>query len=175
MGDCELLELKRSSLDEQAHRLASVMEALHDFTNERFLNNLTSTSPIFKPFPKSMRKEIIKKFKERQVKAGEVIIEEGKEGEGLFLLMKGQLKVEKKDSGELHQLAELKEGDVVGEIALIEDTPTTATCTMTADGTLVYLNKRDFKAVMARHPEMKDELKKITAERLKLYRPNVEH
>src|SRR5690606_20423621 len=42
LDDCDLLQLKRSSLEAQAHSLQSVTEALKAFTQERFLNNLTA-------------------------------------------------------------------------------------------------------------------------------------
>ena len=64
-------------------------------------------------------------------------------------------------------LATLKEGDVFGEISLINDSPTTATCTAKTRGELLFLPKRDFNAIVMRHPEMKDELAKITADRIK--------
>ena len=53
-----------------------------------------------------------------------------------------------------------------GEIALIQETPTTATCTAQTRGELLFLPKKDFAGVIARHPELRDELSKITAERI---------
>ncbi|MEM6734002.1 MAG: cyclic nucleotide-binding domain-containing protein, partial [Myxococcota bacterium] len=125
-GDCDLVELKRAELEKQAHQLASVTQALRQFTQERFLNNLTATSAIFKPFPRTVRNEIVKRFQDFPVDPGDELIGEGEEGQGLFLVLKGQVRVTKKDGGEDIQLAILKEGDVFGEIALITDQPTTA-------------------------------------------------
>ncbi len=165
--DCDLLELKRASLEDQAHKLESVTQALKDFTHDRFLANLTATSAIFRPFPRSMRLEIIKKFQDFPVDPGDDLIEEGEEGQGLFLVLKGRVEVTKKgDDGQKISLATLKEGAVFGEISLIQDQPTTATCTAITRGELLFLPKRDFTALLARHPEMKDELSKITAMRI---------
>ncbi|MEM6532932.1 MAG: cyclic nucleotide-binding domain-containing protein [Myxococcota bacterium] len=165
-GDCDLVELKRSELEAQAHQLASVTQALRQFTQERFLNNLTATSAIFKPFPRSVRNEIVKRFQEFPVDPGDELIGEGEEGQGLFLILKGNVRVTKQDSGEDIQLAVLKEGDVFGEISLIQDQPTTATCTAKSRGQLLFLPKREFNSVVARHPEMRDELHKITQDRI---------
>ncbi len=165
--DCDLLELQRGSLEDQAHKLESVTQALKDFTHDRFLANLTATSAIFKPFPRTMRLEIIKKFQDFPVDPGDDLIEEGEEGQGLFLVLKGQVEVTKKgDDGQKISLATLEEGAVFGEISLIHDQPTTATCTAITRGELLFLPKRDFTALIARHPEMKDELSKITAARI---------
>ncbi|HET6346944.1 MAG TPA: cyclic nucleotide-binding domain-containing protein, partial [Myxococcota bacterium] len=91
MEDCEALELKRAALTEQAHKLASITQALKSFTHERFLTNLTATSPVFKPFPRSIRVEIVKKFRDFPVDAGDELITEGEAGQGLFLVMKGEV------------------------------------------------------------------------------------
>lgn len=165
--DCDLLELRRAALEDKAHELASVTQALREFTHDRFLTNLTATSPIFKPFPRSMRHEIIKKFQDFPVDPGDELIGEGEEGQGLFLILKGTVEVTKKgDGGSDVTLATLKEGDCFGEISLIQDSPTTASCSAVTRGQLLFLPKRDFTALTARHPELKDELSKITAERI---------
>ncbi len=167
LDDCDLLELKRASLEDQAHKLASVTQALKEFTHDRFLANLTATSAIFKPFPKTIRTEIVKKFKDFPVDPGDELIAEGEQGQGLFLILKGSIEVSKKsDGGGKVVLATLKEGDVFGEISLIQDSVTTATCTALSRGELLFLPKKDFASTMARHPEMKTELSKITADRI---------
>ncbi len=167
LEDCDLLELKRAALEHQAQKLANVTEALKSFTHERFLTNLLATSAVFKPFPRPMRLEILKRFQDFPVDPGDELIGEGEQGQGLFLILKGTIDVTKKGpNGELVRLAQLKEGDVFGEISLLQDTPTTATCTASTRGDCLFLPKRDFAALIARHPEMKGELAKITTERI---------
>jgi CRP-like cAMP-binding protein len=165
--DCELLELKRAALEDQASKLASVTQALRDFTHDRFLTNLTATSPIFAPFPRPVRTEIVKLFKDFPVDPGDELIGEGEEGQGLFLVLKGSVEVSKSSAdGSKVVLAKLKEGDVFGEISLIQETPTTATCQAITSGELLFLPKEDFIALVSRHPELKNELSKITADRI---------
>jgi CRP-like cAMP-binding protein len=166
-NDCDLLELRRASLEDQAHKLASVTQALKEFTHARFLANLTATSPIFKPFPRSIRTEIIKKFKDFPVDPGDELIAEGEEGQGLFLVLKGTVEVATTDEGgQKVSLAKLKEGDVFGEISLVNEQPTVATVTAITRGELLFLPKQDFKSEVARRPELFDELKKLTSERI---------
>lgn len=167
LSDCDLLELSRDFLETQGTSLQSVTQALHEFTHERFLANLAATSPIFKPFPRSIRSEILKKFVEVTGDPGQVLISEGDVGKGLYLILKGQIDVLKKANGEERNLATLKEGDVFGEISLLQSSATTATCKAKTRVALLFLEAKAFSSTMARHPELKDELSKITAERIR--------
>jgi len=166
-ADCELLELHRKVLQASGNKLASVTTALHEFTQSRFLHNLAATCAIFRPFPRPIRNEIINRFESFNAKAHQVIISQGEEGKGLFLIVKGQVAVTKKgDDGEDHQLAILKEGDVFGEISLINASTTTASCHAVDAAELLFLPIKSFNSTVARHPELKDELAKITADRI---------
>lgn len=166
LNDCDLLELSRGFLEKQGTSLVSVTQALNDFTHERFLANLTATSAIFKPFPRSIRSEIIKRFVQMKADPGEVIIREGDDGKGLYLVLKGQVDVLKWSEGTEKNLATLKEGDVMGEISLLQASPTTASCRAKTKCELLFLERKVFNSLMARHPELKAELSKITADRI---------
>ena len=166
-ADCDLLELSRADLEDSAHKLKSVTTALHEFTHARFLANLTATSAIFKPIPRSLRAEIVKKFRALPVEPGQRLIHEGEEGHGLYMILKGQVEVSKMDGADRVVLATLKEGDVFGEIALLQSSATTASCYARTKGEVLFLGRQDFHSTMARHPELKDELSKLTADRIK--------
>ena len=171
VSDCDLLELSRTFLEAETQKLQSVTQALNEFTHQRFLANLAATSAIFKPFPRSVRAEILNRFEDIEVEPGRVLIREGDEGQGLYLILKGQVDVTKRgDDGRERDLATLKEGDIFGEISLIQSSPTTATCKTKTRATLLFLPKKTFNSTMARHPELREELSKITADRVKQQR-----
>jgi CRP-like cAMP-binding protein len=167
LADCDLLELSRDFLAQQGTSLQSVTRALQEFTHERFLANLAATCAVFKPFPRTVRAEILKKFVDLEVTPGQRLITEGDEGRGLFLILKGQVEVTKHVDGKEKNLAVLKEGDVFGEISLLQTSPTTASCVAMAPTNLLYLERATFNSTIARYPEFKDELSKITAERIR--------
>lgn len=168
LSDCDLLELSCTFLEKEGANLSSVTQALHDFTHERFLANLAATCAVFKPFPRPMRAAILRKFEDLQASPGDVLIREGEQGKGLFLVLKGQVEVTKRKpaAGDDIHLAVLREGDVFGEISLIQSSPTTATCRMQTRGELLFLPAPVFNSTMARHPELRDELAKVTAARI---------
>jgi CRP-like cAMP-binding protein len=165
--DCDLLELSKPVLEKEATRLASLTKALHAFTSQRLLLNVAATSAIFKPVPRNVRSEIISRFEEKQVPPGFPLIKEGEEGKGLFLIIKGEVDVSKKDaSGTDKLLASLKEGEIFGEISLINSQPTTASCKAKVPSQVLFLPRQTFNSVMARYPELKAELSKVTADRI---------
>jgi cAMP-dependent protein kinase regulator len=88
-GDVDLLELSRKDLEEHAGELESVKQALKKFTRGRFLANLAATSPLFKPLDKASRRALMAKFKPQKVFPGDVLIEEGEPGKGLYLALRG--------------------------------------------------------------------------------------
>jgi CRP-like cAMP-binding protein len=174
-GEVALLSLFRADLELQAGELESITAALRKFTRGRFLANLAATSPLFQDIQKDERRELLRKFQSQVVGAGDILIEEGEQGRGLFLVLRGEFDVTKKELGpKNNKVATLKSGDVFGEIALIRDSPTTATVTSRVAGEVLFLAKSDFDAALLRHPTLKDTLGDLTAERLRQNRQRVE-
>jgi CRP-like cAMP-binding protein len=164
MGDVDLLELSRKDLEEHAGELESVKQALKKFTRGRFLANLAATSPLFKPLEKADRRALMAKFKPQKVFPGDVLIEEGEPGKGLYLALRGDFKVTTNNGFEL---ATLRGGEVFGEISLLKDAPTNATVTANSIGEVLFLSKEDFKEMLAAHPEVKSTLAEMSDERVR--------
>ena len=165
-GDVDLLELRRGDLEQHAGELEGVKKALKRFTRGRFLANLAATSPLFRSLAKPDRRALMSKFRPETTYAGDVLIEEGEPGRGLYLALRGNFKVEANKGGAPVELATLRGGDVFGEISLLTDAPTNATVTATTLGEVLLLPKEDFQTVVRRYPEVKATLDAMTAERL---------
>lgn len=89
----------------------------------------------------------------RRFEPGQVIVEEGTRGEGLFLIDSGQAVVQKAVAGTRHEgIAELGDGDHFGEMSLLTDAPTSAT--VRARGAVVckFLPRQRFLDLLAAHP-----------------------
>ena len=167
MGDVDLLELARGDLELHAGELESVKQALRKFTRGRFLANLAATSPLFRDLGKADRRALMSKFRPRNVHTGDVLIEEGEPGRGLFLVLRGDYAVTTKKDGAEVALARLGGGDVIGEISLGREAPTNATVTAQSIGEVLFLPKEDFLAILAAHPEVKAVLSSMSDARLK--------
>lgn len=167
MGDVDLLELSRGDLEQHAGELESVKQALRKFTRGRFLANLAATSPLFRDLDKASRRGLMSKFRPRKVHAGDILIEQGEPGAGLFLALRGDYAVTVDKAGGAAPLAQLRGGDVFGEISLLNDTPTNATVTATSIGEVLFLPKEDFGEALQAHPQVRETLSTMTAARLR--------
>jgi CRP-like cAMP-binding protein len=167
MGDVDLLELSRRDLEEHAGELESVKNALKKFTRGRFLANLAATSPLFRPLDKPNRRALMQKFQPRKTYPGDILIEEGDEGKGIYLILRGDYKVTKKDGAKAVEIATLRGSDVFGEISLLEKTPTTATVTAGTLGEVLFLPREDFQLVIDAHAEVKAALQQLSADRIR--------
>lgn len=80
--------------------------------------------------------------------AGTVVIREGEAGDVMFVLLEGELAITVQDK----RIDYLLPGMILGEMAMIDDRPRSATATAVADSTLVCLNRAQFQALISRSP-----------------------
>jgi CRP/FNR family transcriptional regulator, cyclic AMP receptor protein len=95
--------------------------------------------------------------------AGEVLISEGAVGESLYLVAEGRVAVLK---GE-HQVAELGEREVFGEMALLDPGPRSATVRALTDVTLLTIRGEDFGDIMAEKREIARAVIQVLTRRLR--------
>jgi CRP-like cAMP-binding protein len=83
-------------------------------------------------------------------RTGEVIIQQGTEGDYFYAIVSGKCVVTRETplNREGIRLAELTVGDTFGEEALISEAKRNATITMLTDGVLMRLSKQDFRELM---------------------------
>lgn len=167
MGESDLLEVTRESLRALADELTQVATALHTFTRERLLRNLMATHRLFRPFNASQRRDLLRRFTSHDVAPGTTIIREGDVGNGLFMLLSGEVDVTKIDAyGESASLATLRSGAVFGEMALMHGGATTATVTAARPATVLFLAREYVERMVAGVPEIRDYLVALADDRV---------
>jgi ATP/ADP translocase len=95
--------------------------------------------------------------------AGETILVEGEHGDALFFILEGRVAVKK---GE-RLLAELGERDVLGEMALLDPGPRSASAVALSDVTLLSIGRDDFDDIMRERPEVPIGVMKVLVRRLR--------
>ncbi len=166
LSDVDLFEVGKQSLATLADELGAVAAALHGFTRERLLGNLMATSPLFKPFNRMQQRDLLRRFTSHDVAPGTVVISEGEEGRGLFVVLSGELDVSRRASdGTAVPLGGLKTGDVFGEMSLLRHGKTTATVAATRPATVLFLAREYVDRMVAGVPEIKAYLEALAEDR----------
>ncbi|MCP4599975.1 MAG: cyclic nucleotide-binding domain-containing protein [Proteobacteria bacterium] len=151
----EILEVSRQELDSLRNRFPHIGETLQRFAGQRLLHNLMLTSPMFTDFSPDERKGLMRRFVPKSLSKGENIIEQGQEGEGLYLIVSGLVEiVRENDAGEAHHLTNLAEGDIFGEIALLTHSKATATVRTAHKCDFLCLPKDKFNEIIMTHPQI---------------------
>ena len=106
-------------------------------------------SRAFLQIPAPNIQAMFMRMQEVPMRAGEVVIRQGDDGDYYYIIKAGKAKVIRaaKTGAEL-TLATLKDGDAFGEEALLSEAKRNATVTMATDGTLMRLAKEDFNALL---------------------------
>lgn len=98
--------------------------------------------------------------------AGQVLFRKGDVGDAAYVIIRGDAEVSvTTDSGEI-PVAKLKDGDFLGEIAILCDTPRTATVTARGDLKTLRIRKEPFFELLKQFPEMAIEMTRLLADRL---------
>jgi len=90
-------------------------------------------------------------------KAGETIVRQGEVGDRFYIIDSGEVEVIREESGqEPQRLATQGAGESFGEIALIEDTPRTATVRCLTAVDVLCFSRDDFQALMSSYTPMRE-------------------
>ena len=112
--------------------------------NEDWMTRMLQSEAFIK-IPPAMIQRLLIKMQSHPVRKGTEVIRQGDDGDFFYTIHKGSCVVTRTtEDGEEVKLAELSSGDCFGEESLVSDAKRNASVTMTADGLLMRLAKKDF-------------------------------
>jgi hypothetical protein len=123
---------------------------------------LLTSIPIFAPLPGPSLDHLAGRLVPLQLDAGTVIVREGDEGDRFYIVAEGTVEVTS-ESGSASTLAA---GDHFGEIALIRESPRTATVTAKTPVVLYALDRDDFLAAVTSHAPSAEAAEEVISSRL---------
>jgi CRP/FNR family transcriptional regulator, cyclic AMP receptor protein len=118
--------------------------------------------PLFSGCSKSELRELAKSADELDIREGTVLTREGRPAREFFVLIDGTAQVTKAGK----RIADLGAGDWFGEIALITNSPRTATVTATSPGDVLVITDRRFHSVVETMPSIALKVLATVGERL---------
>lgn len=118
-----VLEFPRPSMETVFKDHPGVAAALDAFYRERLLANLMRCSPLLIPLSPDEKVELSGKFEVKTYEPGHVILIQGQQGDGLYLIIRGHVTVMDRSG---RRYPSLQEGDAFGEISAATGRPVTA-------------------------------------------------
>ncbi len=110
--------------------------------------DLLKSVPLFAGCSRAELRELALVADELDLREGRILVREGRPGREFFILVDGVVRVSKGG----RKLAELGPGDWFGEIALLTNTPRTATVTATSPIRVLVVTDRAFRRVVEMMP-----------------------
>lgn len=117
---------------------------------------------LFAGIPDAQLQRIANGVKERRFDAGAAIVSAGEPGHGFYLIVQGRAEVKRGDRA----IRTLGPGDYLGELALIRETPRTATVVAKDPTTCLVLTRWDFKGILDTNPAIAVRLLETVASRI---------
>ncbi len=108
--------------------------------------------PIFEKMSRRELGAIERIMYRREYRSGEVIFRQGEPGVGMYVVQHGAVSIVFEPTGEV--LAELRDGDFFGEIALLNETPRSATAQARTECTLWGLFQPELLDLLGRDPRL---------------------
>jgi cAMP-dependent protein kinase regulator len=162
--DCLLVEVTREMLKALEARHPQLDALLTGFFKKRLLANLLRSNDLFQVFNREALGRLVAEFQLRRAERGDQLITQDSVGRGLWLLLRGRCVAYDEPSGE--EYPELAEGDVFGEIALLELCPATATVRAETECVLLFLDRDAFAREMLQNLAAAKRLDALVRERL---------
>lgn len=104
---------------------------------------------------------------QRDYAAGETVLRQGAPGEGLFVIVRGRVRVTQPEGSTERELAELGEGEVFGEQALLDELPRSATVTSLEPTSVLIVPVAEFRLALRNDPDIGIRLLATMARRLR--------
>ena len=118
--------------------------------------------PLFSGCSKAEVEALAQTADELDVREGTVLTREGKPGREFFVLIEGTVDVTREGT----KIAELGAGEWLGEIALLTQSPRTATATATSPTRILVVTDRAFRQVVEQMPSIALKVLASVGERL---------
>lgn len=126
------------------------------------MEELLAKVPLFEGLSKKHLKQISGLATRIDAAEGKVLTREGEAGHEFIVILEGEVEIKRGDQ----VIGTRGAGDYIGEIALIEHTPRTATVVATTPVALDVIGQREFATLLDDEPEIAEKIKATAAERL---------
>lgn len=124
---------------------------------------------LFSTLDKKELQALANSCQERTYTAGSTILSQGDTGVGLYVIKSGKVQVIQANNPDRAEtvLGELGAGDVLGEMALLDDLPRSASAIAAEEVQALLLPIWDFRSALRQHPDIALKLLAVLSRRLR--------
>jgi CRP-like cAMP-binding protein len=119
-------------------------------------------APLFEGLSKKDLAQLARVSEDMEIPAGTTLTKEGEIGHEFFVIVDGQTEVKRKGKN----LGNRGAGDFIGEIALLEEVPRTATVKAKTDLRVFVLTSKDFHHLLEESPNVERKVLRALAKRV---------
>ncbi len=138
-----------------------------DVPLSRDMKDLLEKIDFFSGLDEKILKQVSQAAISRQYDANETIVKQGEMGLGLYIIIRGRVKVEKEMMEARIQVAELGAEQFFAEMSIVDNKPRSATVTTIEETECLLLTRDSFVTLMQRYPELPIRVARLLAERLR--------
>ncbi len=123
--------------------------------------------PLFRGFPDVDLQQLAANMAEQHIQAGEVLFWQGEEGHECYVILAGEIEVIAHPGRSEIRLEVRQTGQIIGEMALIDPSPRSATVRALTASHVAILGESAFTALMHRNPELMFDMLRSNTARLR--------
>lgn len=124
--------------------------------------------PLFSMLSDAQAQTIAESVTKQRFRRGEAIVQSGKKANALYIILNGRAHVVATDTrGREAILANLKQGDYVGEMSLIDNQPHSATVRAEVQTDVLVLGRTQFARILPENAAMTYAIMKVLVQRLR--------
>ncbi len=111
--------------------------------------------PLFRALDDNAAFDLCNLLTVREEPSGTPLFYRGDPGDAMYLIETGRVRISVKDAdGHDATLAEFRDGEFFGEMAILDEQPRSADATIVADTRLAVLSRDDFRAFLHKNPDI---------------------
>lgn len=157
-----LLETKRN----QVLKLIGSCPSLKHTIDANFFLRIIKTS-VFPEISAAELAELVSKSEQKQFNKGEVLFQEGDPADALYIILKGSVKVSKRNfAGVNVAQTYLSAGNYVGEMALLSNSTRSATVSAAVRCETLKISKEQFDLLLKNNPKTAETMELVSRQRM---------
>jgi CRP/FNR family cyclic AMP-dependent transcriptional regulator len=130
--------------------------------------------PLFENLGKPERDSLAGRFILRRHPKNSIIINEGDDTSSFYIILEGRVKVYLTDDSGKEVILNIQgEGEYLGEVALLDEGPRSASVVTTEDSRFAVLNRQSFMECIGENPQLSLEIMQGLTQRLRALSENV--